>query len=114
MSAMIGLEVHEKEVHYIFAFYLNGLYDALNRHYRCPKKVRQLIDLGDIIELHGSINETQKFACGENYSIYNNGGEGFLKNSGYYVRLVFKNGTWYVCENARKGSKLLSEYLRKD
>jgi hypothetical protein len=113
MSVVVGLEVNEKEIHYIFVHYLNGLYNTLNRHYRCPKKVRQLIDLGDIRELKFNIDYTSKYCCGYDYKIYGDSSELFLRASGYN-KILFKNGTWYVCEDARKGPKLLSEHLRKD
>ena len=110
MSAMIGLEVNEKEIHCIFVYYLNGLYDTLNKHYRCPKKVRQLIDLGDIRELKFNIDYTSKYCCGYDYKIYGCGSELFLRAFGYN-KILFKNGTWYVNFMLHKKSKLLKDFI---
>ena len=84
------------------------LHATLCKHYRCPKKVRQLIDLGDIRELKFNIDDTSKYCCGYDYKKYGDGNEFFLKVSGYH-KFLFMNGTWYVQLMCHTKCKLLKD-----
>ena len=107
----IGLEVNKKEIHYIYAYCSKKDIKILNEYYRCPKKVRQLIDLGDMRELRKNVREIRRRGVG--YFTYCLSSERFLGISWAYT-VLFRNGTWYVSLPNSSNSVLLSEYLRKD
>ena len=104
MSSVIGMICEGGTIKYIFVHDPCNVGKVLDESYRCPKKVEELIEHGDIEKLEDKI----KGYSFKNYKCYSNGGERFL-NNGSYSTYLFKNGTWYVkCLNSRS-SHLLSE-----
>ena len=89
-----------------------GIYEMLDKDYRCPKDVLKMIYHGDVSRLVKEPYSGQhQYSWHECYVL----GDEFLTffNSKDRVIFLFKNGTWFVSFSDNPKPMLLSNYIRQ-